>query len=260
MSFKSRHHKEKIIIRHTDNKKQPLTVKISTHLQANIDHLQLLFDQPDDLKIRKITFSNTAIEGIIVFFEGLVQPLSVQQGILTNLELNKTFPDTSDDLFQFIYTHCIAINDVQKTQTFDDVSAKLLAGYTAIFIDGVSEALIINTIGGEYRAIEEPVTETLIRGSRTGFVENIETNVALIRRRARDPNLRFQTHIAGKRSQTNIVVAYIDDIIDPKILKEVNRRLKSIDIDIIPESGYIEEWIEDSFLSPFPQILNTERP
>src|SRR5699024_3799087 len=131
---------------------------------------------------------------------------------------------------------------------------------TIIFIDGEKEALMIQTIGGEFRTIEEPITETLIRGPRSGFVENIETNLALIRRRVKDPNVRFQTHTAGARSNTQIVVAYIKDIIHPEILQVVNRRLETIDIDIIPESGYVEEWIEDSFSSPFPQFLNTERP
>ena len=129
-----------------------------------------------------------------------------------------------------------------------------------LFIDGMTEVLVINTIGGEFRAIEEPVTETLIRGPRSGFVESVQTNQALIRRRVRDPSLRFETHLIGQRSKCTVVLAYMDGIIHPALLKEVNRRLHSIDVDIIPESGYIEEWIEDSFLSPFPQMLNTERP
>jgi spore germination protein len=91
-------------------------------------------------------------------------------------------------------------------------------------------------------------------------VENIETNIAMIRRYLKDPKLRFKSYEIGKRSKTNIVLAYVDDIIHPSVVKEIDRRLKTIDIDHIPESGYIEQWIEDSFLSPFPQMMNTERP
>src|SRR5699024_11039507 len=64
----------------------------------------------------------------------------------------------------------------------------------------------------------------------------------------------------GTRSKTTIVLGYVEGIINPEYLEEAKKRIESIDIDIIPESGYIEEWIEDSFLSPFPQISNTERP
>src|SRR5699024_9545265 len=73
-------------------------------------------------------------------------------------------------------------------------------------------------------------------------------------------NLRFKTYKVGRRSKKNLVVAYVDGIVHPELLKEVNRRLKTIDMDSLPESGYVEAWIQDSFLSPFPQILNTERP
>lgn len=260
MVFRSRNGKERIVIHPTKEENATFTLKVSSNLQTNIDNVSNLLDKPDDLKIRNLTFGDTSIEGAIVFLEGLVEPIAIQQSILGNLESAEDYPNNSEQLLQFIYTKYIAINDVQKAQIFDELTTKLLAGYTILFIDGVSDVLVIETIGGEFRAIEEPVTETLIRGPRAGFVENIQTNLGLIRRRAKDSNLRFDTHIAGSRSHTSIVVAYIKDIIQPEILEEVNRRLATIDIDMIPESGYVEEWIEDSFLSPFPQILNTERP
>ena len=84
--------------------------------------------------------------------------------------------------------------------------------------------------------------------------------MVMIRRYIRDPNLRFKTYQVGRRSKKDLVLSYIDGIVNPDIVKEVNRRLETIDMDDAPESGYIEEWIEDSFLSPFPQVLNTERP
>src|SRR5699024_4870647 len=73
-------------------------------------------------------------------------------------------------------------------------------------------------------------------------------------------DLRFKTYNVGTRSKTTIVLGYIEGIINPEYLEEAKKRIESIDIDIIPESGYIEEWIEASFLSPFPQISNSYRP
>lgn len=118
----------------------------------------------------------------------------------------------------------------------------------------------MDTVGGESRAIEEPRSEALIRGSKEGFIENIRTNTMMIRRYIADPNLRFSTYKVGRRSKKDLVVAYMDGIVNPDMVNEVKRRLETIDIDDAPESGYIEQWIEDSFLSPFPQVLNTERP
>ncbi|MED4097601.1 spore germination protein, partial [Peribacillus simplex] len=64
----------------------------------------------------------------------------------------------------------------------------------------------------------------------------------------------------GKRSKKDLVVAYIKDIVDPELVQEVESRIKKIDIDNVPESGYVEQLIEDNYLSPFPQVQNTERP
>ena len=100
----------------------------------------------------------------------------------------------------------------------------------------------------------------MIRGSRTGFVESIDTNISLIRRELKDPNLRFDVHEIGRRSKQKLAVCYVAGIVNQDILDELNRRLKTIDVDFAPDSGLVEQWIEDSFLSPFPQILDTERP
>lgn len=249
--------KEKIVIQSNKNEHPS---KLSNHLQTNINHLNHELDKPDDLKIRTLILGDTDVQAAFVFIEGIVDPIATQKSVLDNLEQQKSLPEENEDLFEYVYNRYIAINDVEKTISFEEVCIALLSGSTIILVDDVSRAIIVDTVGGEERAIEEPTTEPVIRGGRSGFVENIQTNLALVRRRARTSKLRFKTYTAGTRSRTKIVLAYVDDIIDPELLKEVMRRIESINIDIIPESGYVEEWIEDSFLSPFPQMSNTERP
>ena len=82
----------------------------------------------------------------------------------------------------------------------------------------------------------------------------------MIRRRLRDPDLRVDLLELGRRTETDIGLLYIKGIVDPKIVKEIKRRLQQINIDGVLESGYIEELIMDQVWSPFPQIQNTERP
>ena len=95
---------------------------------------------------------------------------------------------------------------------------------------------------------------------RIGLNEDINVNKMLIRRSLRDPKLRFQSYIMGKRSQKEVTLVYIEDIINPHIVKELDRRLQSIVTDVVLETGTIEQLIQDNNLSPFPQFLNTERP
>src|SRR5690625_2425398 len=219
-----------------------------------------MLDTPDDLKIRELKVGDANVTCAIAHIEGIVDAKTVQLSILNSIENAQNLPSEPEALFNFIYNKLISVNDVKKGTTLDDVSLPLLSGQTLIYIDGITTVLIVDTVGGEMRSIEEPVTETLIRGPREGFVENLQTNLSLIRRNIKDPNLRFKTYKTGRRSKKNLVVTFVDGIVDPDLIKEIDRRLQTIDMDIVQESGYIEAWIEDSFLSPFPQILNTERP
>lgn len=127
-------------------------------------------------------------------------------------------------------------------------------------IDGYSKALVASTRGWEARDVSDPVTEGVVRGPREGFTENLRTNTSLIRRRIRNPKLKIETLRIGAVTRTEVVVAYIEGTADSSVVKEVHERLSRIDTDAILESGYLEEFIEDSPFSPFPQIEHTERP
>lgn len=242
--------------------KESFPFDLEKKLDQNLANLKDILDEPDDLIIRESTIMNQKCA--IVYIGGLIDIASIQNSILEKLQTKAKeemgLPEEVKALFEAIYKEIIAVGSVKQVKTMNDMLNSILSGDTAFFLDGIATGLVMDTKGGESRSIEEPVSETLIRGPRVGFVENIGTNVALLRRDIHDPNLRMKTHQIGRRSKKSLVVAYIDGIINPDILKEVNRRLKAIDIDNAPESGYIEEWIEDSFLSPFPQMLNTERP
>ncbi|MEI3611064.1 spore germination protein [Pseudogracilibacillus sp. SO30301A] len=245
-----------------ETKKENLSLKVNKTLQINIENLRNMLDNPDNLKIRELKLGDAEVKCAVVYIDGLVDEQSIQHNVLGSLQVTKDdkYPTEARSILDFIYWKLIGDTNIQKGESFDDLSFNLLSGFTILFIDGIATILMIDTAGGEFRSIEEPVTETLIRGPREGFIESVQRNVAMIRRRIKDPNLRFKTYQTGRRAKKSIVVTYVDGIIDPKLLKEVDRRLKTIDIDIVPETGYIEEWIEDSFLSPFPQFSNTERP
>src|SRR5690606_19276067 len=57
-----------------------------------------------------------------------------------------------------------------------------------------------------------------------------------------------------------VAVCYLEGIVKPELVTEVKKRIESIDIDSILDSGYLEQLIEDNHWSPFPQIQNTEKP
>ncbi|RDW20173.1 spore germination protein [Oceanobacillus arenosus] len=234
------------------------TIELGTNLADNLKNIRTLLGEPGDLIIRETTLGETDTKCAIVYLSGLVDQDLVNNNILKVIQSNINEIDTNriNEVFQQI----IAITDIKKGTKFDDVINSLLSGSTLFYLDDMDTVLILGTTGGERRSIEEPQSEALIRGPREGFVESVHTNIALLRRDIKNPNLRFKSYEVGKKSKRTIVVSYLEGIINPTLLKEVNRRLKSINLDIVSESGFLEQWIEDSFLSPFPQMINTERP
>lgn len=236
------------------------SIRVKKKIKENIDYVKRTLDSPDDLKIRTITLSNSSTPCAFLYIEGIVDEQSIHENILGNLESIENVPYEPFALLTFIYSKQIALNDVTKEHDLENIMIALLSGQTILFIDGVQVALAVETIGGNTRQIEEPLSETLIRGPRSGFVETLQTNLALIRREAKDPNIRFKTIYGGERTKKRIVVVYVNGVTQQTLIDEINRRLNTLNIQMIKGSGDIEEWIEDSFLSPFPQILNTERP
>lgn len=141
-----------------------------------------------------------------------------------------------------------------------EIIRALVYGDTILLIDGSNEVILINTKGFPVRNIEEPLSETIVKGPREGFTESAIINLALIRKKIRTSDLKFIMKEIGERTKTTIYICYIEGLAQEKILEELHRRLDDIEIDGILESGYIESFIRDEPLSPLTTIGSYERP
>ncbi|MNI32460.1 Spore germination protein B1 [compost metagenome] len=129
-----------------------------------------------------------------------------------------------------------------------------------MLIEGSGDALLLDMRQVDLRGVDQPKTEQVIRGPREGYVEKLENNLALLRYRLQSTDLRIEISPLGKRTQSRVALCYLDSIADPQLVAETMRRISIIDADGIIDAGYIEQFIEDQPLSPFPQVQNTERP
>lgn len=231
---------------------------ITSDLDKNLSVIRNTLGNSSDLIIRKSSIGRVNHPFAIVYIKGLINEDLVNNNILRILELNKK--DIESNLFETVYEEMVALSEINKSKELNQLIKTVLAGDTVFLLDGEKEAILLGTSGMEFRAIEEPKSESVVRGSRVGFIENFKINVALLRQEIKDPNLRIDSLEIGSHSHQKIAVCYIEGQVKKEILDEVMRRVKTIDIDFAPDSGFIEQWIEDNNLSPFPQILDTERP
>ncbi len=108
--------------------------------------------------------------------------------------------------------------------------------------------------------MNEPTSEKVVRGPKIAFIEDSDTNIAMIRQRTNHPKLKTKKVPIGENKLKYATVMYIDDKADPSVVSDVVKRLSEVKMDDIQDSGTLEELIEDNKYSPFPQIQNTERP
>ena len=160
----------------------------------------------------------------------------------------------------YIESTLLSVGDIEETSSINKAVDSFLSGDTILLLDGSKEALVISLHGWKTRNIEEPKTESVVRGPQEGFSETLRINTALLRRKIKDTNLMFESVKLGVRTKTDVCIAYINDLANPKLIEEIRWRLNRINTDAILESGYIEQFIEDAPLSIFSTVGNSEKP
>jgi len=236
---------------------------ISKRLEENINTLEEIFTDCEDYINRKFPVGQENPVWIyMAYLDALTDRATVELTVVAPLLRYgaKHSPGKYENAYELLRDFGIDTSDFNEVDDFDLLMYFIMAGETIFFIDGFDKALVIASRGFPNRGINAADTEVVVHGSREAFNEVMRFNTALVRRRIRDYKLKVKQSRLGLRSETDIAIMYLDDLVRPEILKEVERRLEKIDIDAILDSGYVEQLIEDSWRSPFPQVQMTERP
>ncbi|WP_342462780.1 spore germination protein [Ureibacillus sp. FSL K6-8385] len=232
---------------------------ISGSLEDNIQLLKNIFEKDLDYSFRRFELFNQ-IPSAIIYFQSLVDKEKINQDIIKLLQEHRMVEENKDKIPQYIIENVLYYNDTTTVKDMSKIISAIMQGKAVVFIDGCLEALELDVLQLEKRSIDEPDTERAVRGPRDGFIEQLSINISLLRYRLPIPEFRVEETEVGVRTKTKVAVCYIEDIANPALVEEVKQRIDAIEIDGILDSGYIEQMIEDNPKSPFPQVINTERP
>jgi len=238
---------------------------VTTSLEENRKIIEALYHLPlnKDVVIREMDVaSDPPVKAMAIFIDGLVDAKTLNLAILQPLMLLGSSQRRlyDGDLIDKIIRKYLPSNQVQRADNFIALQEGINSGDTAIFFDGIAEAVLINTKGWEHRSIERPTTEPTVRGSQSGFTENLRTNTSLIRTIMRNSDLVTEMIKVGTRSRTTVAMLYLQSVANPQLVAEVKRRIQGIRTDCLSSSGNLIQFIEDHPLLPFPQSLSTELP
>ena len=144
--------------------------------------------------------------------------------------------------------------EVNLQDQWDQITYFIMSGVFALLIDGYDKCLLIDARTYPSRGVEEPEKDKVLRGSKDGFVETVVFNTALIRRRIRSQYLRMEMHHAGKSSQTDIVLCYMENRVDHSFLNHIKERIKQIQVDALTmnQESLAECLYEKKWYNPFP--------
>ena len=142
----------------------------------------------------------------------------------------------------------------------DEVVEKILNGCVVIFMSNDEKFISIDIMFYPTRTPQEPPTSPVIMGPREGFTEDLKTNITLLRRRFKSTNLVLEEQNVGGITKTQIVLAYLEGVVDKKIVDKLKKKLSDIKIDGVVDSYYILELISDRPNSILKQVGSAEKP
>lgn len=231
------------------------TTDYNTNLQIISDALRS--EQSFDLVKRDLIIADR--KAALFFIDGLLKD-DITEKILEFFYKNVKSENFKSALY--FSQSAVPYVEVEVSAELKKVCTDVLSGISALIVEGFTEVILLDTRTYPQRSTSEPDNDKVLRGSRDGFVETLINNTALIRRRIRDTNLTVKAYSVGTQSHTDIAVIYMENKVDKKLLANLDKRLKAIDVPSLTmnQQSLVEALYKNLWYNPFPKVKHTERP
>ncbi len=217
-----------------------------------VERISEKFETESNIVTRDLALGNS--KGALIIYPDL-SDTEIIRAVVFALEKAESI-ETAEDALAALY-EC----ETEISTDVDDCVNRLLNGDVLFCLDGDGgRYVIINARSYQTRSIIEPPTETVMRGPREGFIEDLKTNLSLLERRLKTPKLAIDRLTVGRKTKTNVALAYISDVADKRVVDSIKKRLDGIDIDGIVDSHYLVSYLEENPMSLFTQTGVSEKP
>lgn len=233
---------------------------VSEDLITNKNYIVSHFSNCFDLIMREVSFFNiNKKKALVIYLKGLTPKKLIEDSLISKLTSKINISNNPLSDIELLKYHFGIEND-KIYDYLEDCIEIILSGNPIIFVDGLQTFVEVDLKSPPERSIQEPSSEPVLRGPKEGFTESLVKNICLIRKKIQNSNLKVEVFRLGEETNTQVAISYVFNIASKKIILEVKKRLKNIDIDSLLDSNYIEEYISDNPHSIFPSIFRTERP
>jgi len=242
---------EKVEVEKSSN---PGAKKLENKFGENISKIREAIEDCPDIIMRKVNLKGGKV-GYFIYVDNFISSDLIQRDFMKPI-LDMEYEDLQD----IKKLENLPVANLKFLTGLDEILEEILYTNTVFICESLDYAISCNLTNFDKRSIEEPVTEKNIKGPHEGFIETLDINMSILRRKIRNTSLKFRMFNLGTTTKQNVAVAYIDGIANPKLLKMLSEKIRSINYDGLLDVGYIEQFITDHPNSPFPQYRATERP
>lgn len=212
------------------------------------------FSQSDDFLRRPLDVCGKKC--LFAFMDGNIDKTLFEQDVLRPLKNAAVFDEPYLDCIKNTVAYC----DEIRVINVEDAPGEIALCNVVFFIDGQDDAFVFSLQKPSARAIGEPPTSSVMKGPREGFVEEIKTNLSMIRRRIKSPDLVMKSFTVGRYTSTSVAVMYVRGIADERVVGTICERVEKIDVDGVVDSACVLSFIQNNKNSFFLQAGTTEKP
>ncbi len=197
----------------------------------------------------------------LLFYKSMIKEDYLIYGILKPILDYENGKDSENPTLDNLKNQIISTGIIEKLEDEQSVKKAITQNKILIFSNNQTDAcLSVDIVDYPARLPQEPPTSAVLKGPREGFVEDIRTNITLIRRRLATDKLVLKELSVGKYTQTKVVISYIEGIASKAVVCSIKSRLEKINIDGVIDAYYLINFLEDKRFSVFKQVGSTEKP
>lgn len=230
--------------------------KINSNIEKNKENILQLFSNSPDIITKSFSCANTAC--LIVYLRGLVDIKSITDFVIKPCIYCKSLP--KQNVLEEVKNNIILFPEIETVDTFEKIREELPKGKCFLFLEKQNEALMLAVDMYKERSLAEPPTNAVLNGPREGFVENIKTNLSVVRKILSTAHLKANSIIVGDLTKTQVSVVYLDNVAKRSVVSDIVATIKNIHIDGIIDSFYISSFLEKRKQSMFKQVGYSEKP
>ena len=230
--------------------------KLFDNYNKNINSIKEAFQDREDLILREIKVGKTSFG--LFYLLGLSDAENLSKLVVAPIINHKKY--TNHNLIDTLEKRVLYFSEISKKTTLEDAKSEILKGKAVLIVNNCTICISVQSDKHKERSIAEPPTNAVIKGPRRGFVENLKTNLASIKTILHTTHLQTINLEVGKYTKTAVAIMYLEGIADKKIVKEIEKKIKDINIDGIIDSYYIGQFLETRKTSIFKQIGISEKP